>query len=148
MAMMRGSGRAGIDLHDAVVARTESGATMSISGATAHPEARLRADDALPRHQLELRVFGSHGQLVVDFERAMVWRSASGRDDERLPLDEDAGRYSCEGPPEALIELAGGVPGAVDRAPGELGARTVDLLAAAYRSAAGGELIRLTRAPG
>ena len=141
MAMMRSSDHPDIDLHDAMALRLGSGATCSVSGATAYEGARLRPEDALPRHQLELRVFGTRGQLVVDFERAMVWRSTSGADDVRMSLADDAGRYTCDGPPTALVELAAGRPTAVNRSPGELGARTVDVLDAAYRSAASRRLV-------
>ena len=145
MAMMRSSTSPEIDLHDALAVRLASGATMSVSGATAYEGARLRAEDELPRHQLEVRVFGDRGQLVVDFERAMVWRSAIGHEDVRLALDDDAGRYVCDGPPAALVDLASGRAGAVNRASGELGAATVDLLDGAYRSARAGRVATIAK---
>jgi hypothetical protein len=49
------------------------------------------------------------------------------------------GVYDCDGPPHALVDLALGkdVP---NLSPGELGARTVEILDAAYRSARSGRL--------
>jgi hypothetical protein len=92
------------------------------------------------KHQLEIRAIGSHGQMLIDLGRdaATLWRDA-GDTDVQLTLEPDAGVYNCMGPPNTLIDLALGRD-VVNCSPGELGARTVELLDAAYRSAASGGL--------
>ena len=50
--------------------------------------------------------------------------------------------YNCQGPIDALVEAAWGRPSA-NNSPAELGARTVEILDAAYRSAASGVLERV-----
>ena len=56
-----------------------------------------------------------------------------------MPLESDAGLYNCQGPIDALVDAALGRPPA-NNSPAELGARTVEILEAAYRSAASGVL--------
>jgi hypothetical protein len=55
----------------------------------------------------------------------------------RLPLDGSEGGYECTGPPNTLIDLALGKP-VENCAPGELGARSVEPIEAAEKSARSG----------
>ena len=52
------------------------------------------------------------------------------------------GLYTCDGPVHAACDLALGKD-VVNASPGELGARTVEILAAAYRSADIGSVVRV-----
>jgi hypothetical protein len=98
------------------------------------------------KHQLELRVIGSEGQFQVDFEREAVWLFRAPNIDYRPTLEPNAGLYDCVGPPHALVDLALGQTD-VNRSPGWLGARTVEILDACYRSAASGAVATIhTRA--
>jgi predicted dehydrogenase len=110
----------------AISGRLDSGASIAISGASFH--AGLTEN----RHQLEIRVFGSAGNLLVDF----------GRDELRLErpegsfttaLEAGAGRYDGSGPAAALIELARGAP-SENLSDGSIGLRTVQALELAYGS--------------
>ena len=74
----------------------------------------------------------------MDLERAAVWLYSDGKN-EFLPLEEDAGYYDCEGPIEAVIRAARGEE-FINQSPGELGARTVEALEVAYKSADSGKL--------
>ena len=65
--------------------------------------------------------------------------SAIGGDDVRVPLESDAGLYNCQGPVDAAVDAALGRKPA-NNSPAELGARTVEILEASYRSAASGVL--------
>ena len=56
-----------------------------------------------------------------------------------MPLAEDAGVYDCVGPIDAVVDAALGRQPA-NNSPAELGARTVEILDAAYRSAESGGL--------
>lgn len=132
-ALMSAPAGAPVELHDAISAQFEGGAIGTISGASCHLGANGN------RHQLEVRVMGSSGQLNVDVERDQVWLYRRDGADVSLRLPDDSGLYDCVGPPNALVDLALGRP-AVNRSPGELGARTVELLDAAYRSARTGRL--------
>lgn len=121
-----GPSEATVELHDAISLRFVGGASGSVSGASAHGSQGIR-------HQKEYRVFGSEGQLHADLERdrLLFWRNGEEKQVPTLPLD--AGSYNCEGPPLALLNL---ILGRSDQnlSTIELGARTVETLAAVYRS--------------
>lgn len=127
-----------VDLHDAIAIRYASGATGALSGASC--PAPANADDALdeiwPRHQLLIRIYGSAGQLILDFERDFLWHYTDETDN-KVDLPPSAGLYTCEGPPNTLVDLTLGrdVP---NRSPGHLGARTVEVVYAAYESVRAG----------
>jgi predicted dehydrogenase len=122
--------RDGVELNDALAVHYRSGAIGTVTGTSAHPGFLDERD------QLNIRVVGSSGQLDMEFERDRV---AFHRDGETLvaKLREGDGSYDCIGPPNALADLALGRD-VVNHAPGELGARTTELLEAAYRSAGSG----------
>ena len=122
-----------VELHDAAVVRFDGGAIGTLAGGSAFTGA---GDN---KHQLEIRAIGSEGQLLLDVERerAWLWRTDGVEVDPRL--EPEAGRYDCDGPPAALVDLALGKR-VVNRSPGEMAARTVEILDALYRSAASGRL--------
>jgi predicted dehydrogenase len=133
-ALMSARLGAPVEFHDAIAVRYAGGAIGTVAGGSAHLGAGGN------KHQLEVRAIGSEGQLLIDVEReaAWLWRDG-GAIDLRLELEENAGAYDCDGPPNALIDLALG-KAVVNESPGELAARTVELLGAAYRSARSGAL--------
>jgi predicted dehydrogenase len=116
-----------VELHDSIAVRFTTGAIGTLSGGSAH----LGAGGG--RHQLEIRAIGREGQLHLDLERDLLWLYRESGDDIRVPLPVDAGAYDCVGPVDELIALARGR--GTNRSPAELGARTVELTAAAYASA-------------
>lgn len=126
-----------VELHDTLSIRFDGGATGAVSGASFH------SGNQADRHQYEIRVFGSQGQLHADLERDRLWWWRADRGEEEIALPPDAGAYHCAGPVDTLVDLVLG-RGVVNRSPLELGARTVDVLAAAYRSMASGaaEVVR------
>jgi predicted dehydrogenase len=92
---------------------------------------------------VELRVIGSAGQFQLDLEREALWLFRAPGTDIRPELEPDAGLYDCDGPPNALVDLARGKD--VDNcSPGWLGARTVEVLEACYRSARTGAPVAVT----
>lgn len=122
-----------VELHDAVALRFENGAIGTMGGASSHFGA------AGNRHGVEVRAVGSRGMLRLDLRANVLWRYR-GRDDEvNVPLAEDAGVYDCVGPIDAVVDAALGRSPA-NNSPAELGARTVEILDAAYRSAESGQL--------
>lgn len=137
-AFMSNPGGAPVELHDAISIRFEGGAVGSLAGGSSHLGAGGN------RHALEVRAIGSEGQLHLDLERDLLWLYRGEDDDLRVELEENAGLYDCTGPPNALVDLALGKDVA-NCSPGDLGARTVEILDAAYRSAASGKVAKVAR---
>ena len=135
---------AGIDLHDAISVRFSSGATGSVSGASSPPGGSAIDQEGAPwpRHQLQVRVYGTEGHLVADLERDFLWLFRDDGKDVKVDLPPRAGLYGCEEPPDVLIDLALG-NAAENRSPADVGARTVELLSAAYESASTGAVARI-----
>ena len=127
-----------VEHHDAVVVRYDNGSIGTMSGGSCHLGAGGN------RHQLELRAIGSEGQFAIDLERDFLWLWRNDDVEVKPDLEEGAFLYDCDGPPNTLIDLALGKD-VENCSPGELGARTVEILDAAYRSAASGRLEQVRR---
>ncbi len=125
-----------VELHDAVSIRYTNGAIGTMSGASSH------LGGANNRHAVEVRVVGSKGMFHLDLRENTLWRYRGSGDDVRVPLDADAGLYDCSGPIDALVAAGAGRP-FDNNSPAELGARTVEILEAAYRSSASGAAERV-----
>jgi predicted dehydrogenase len=121
-----------VELHDAISVRFNNGAIGSIAGGSEH-----HGPDNV-RHKVDIRLIGAAGNVHVSLDRELVWRYRGPADSITLPLEPGDGSYDCIGPVDALVALARGDAGAVNRSPGELGARTVEVLEAAYRSSVSG----------
>ena len=121
-----------VELHDAIVYNYDGGGIGVLSGGSAH----LGVNNN--KHALEVRAIGSEGQLLVDVEREAVWLFRNGED---LQLDVAAGEgaYDCIGPIDTVLAAARGED-YVNQSPAELGARVVEALDIAYRSAATGQV--------
>ena len=122
-----------VELHDAVTLRFTNGAIGTMAGASGH------LGSANNRHAVELRAMGDKGQFHLDLRDNVLWRYRAGGDEVRVPLESDAGLYNCQGPVDAAVDAALGKKPA-NNSPAELGARTVEILEASYRSAASGVL--------
>jgi predicted dehydrogenase len=117
-----------VELYDACALRYTNGAIGTLAGGAAH----TGYDDN--KHQLDVRVIGSEGHFFCDLQREMVWLYRPDGQDIKLDVHPGDALYNCDGPPNALVDLALGR--AVENcSPGELGARTVEVLDAIYRSA-------------
>ena len=137
-ALMKAVLDAPVEHHDAVVIRYDNGSIGTMAGGSCHLGAGGN------RHQLEFRAIGSEGQLAIDLERDYLWLWRSDGVEVKPELEQDAFLYDCDGPPNTLVDLALGKD--VDNcSPGELGARTVEILDAAYRSARSGKLEEVRR---
>ncbi|AMM31648.1 Oxidoreductase domain protein [Sinomonas atrocyanea] len=125
-ALMSGPG-APVDLYDAAQVVFDNGALGVVSGAGTLPD-----DD---KFQIDLRIFGSEGVLLLDVERERaVLRRHDGRSEEAEVVPGE-GDYSCEIPPVRLIELVSGAS-RENHSPLEVAARSVELLEAMHTSAA------------
>lgn len=127
-----------VEHHDAVALRYDNGSIGTMSGGSRHSGA---GDN---RHQLEFRAVGSEGQFAIDLERDFLWLWRADGVEVRPELEHGAFVYDCDGPPHALVDLALGKE-VVNCSPGELGARTVEILDAVYRSAASGRTEAIRR---
>lgn len=121
-----------VELHNAIAYTYEGGAIGVVSGGSAHTGAWGN------KHSLEVRGIGSRGQFLIDVEREAFWLHADG-EDRRLDVVDGEGLYDCVGPIDAVLDAARG-EAFVNQSPAELGARTVEALDIAYRSAAAGAL--------
>src|SRR5262249_20128425 len=108
------------------------GALGTVSGAGTVPPT------GAAQFQVDLRLFGSEGMLLLDCERARLELRRHDGTSERLDLDPDPGAYTCDGQPNNLVDLVLGKTSA-NFSPGESALRSVLLLDAAYRSAASGQ---------
>jgi predicted dehydrogenase len=124
-----------VDLYDAINVRFRGGAIGTVSGAGTVPPGGITS------FQVDLRIFGSEGMLLLDCERARLELRRHDGTSEVLPLPADAGAYSCDGPPANFVELILGKT-KVNHSPGESALRSVLLIDAAYRSAASGQVER------
>lgn len=138
-ALMSAPLGARVELHDAVAIRYQGGAIGTISGQSTHVGA------AGNRHAVEVRIVGSRGMFHLDLRDDVLWRYRGPDDDRRVALAAGAGRYDCAGPVDALVDAGMGRP-VSNNSPAELGARTVEILAAGYASAASGRIETITTA--
>jgi predicted dehydrogenase len=125
-----------VDLYDALSVRFEGGAIGTVSGAGTVPPGGITG------YQVDLRLFGSEGMLLLDCERARLELRRHDGASDRLELSPGDGAYSCEGPPANFVDLMLGKT-TINHSPGEAAMRSVLLLDAAYRSAASGRVERV-----
>lgn len=119
-----------VELHNAITYTYDGGAIGVVSGGSAHTGAWGN------KHSLEVRGIGSRGQFLIDVEREAFWLHVDG-EDHALDVTPGEGLYDCVGPIDAVMAAARGEE-FVNQSPAELGARTVEALDIAYRSAATG----------
>ena len=117
-----------VDMYDAAAVAFEDGAIGTISGAATLPD-----DD---KFQVDLRIFGSEGVLLLDVERERLEVRRHDGHHVHVDVPEEEGAYSCDVPPARFVELIQG-RGRND-SPGEVAARSVELIEAMHRSAAAG----------
>lgn len=116
-----------VELHVTASLSLENGGIVSLSGGSNYVGASNN------KHELEIRVIGSEGQLIVDMHRELVWLFRADGTDITLELEPEMGLYQPQGPANALVDVALGERYA-NSAPGEVGARTVEALEIMYAS--------------
>jgi predicted dehydrogenase len=126
-----GQSPSGVDYYDAAVVRFGNGATCCLSGSSTVPKHR--------GFQIDLRIFGSEGMLLLDIERERLEvRRRDGRDT-IIPVQPGDGAYECIAPMTTLVDICLGRP-VENPSPGVTGMRAVEVLDAMYRSAASGRM--------
>lgn len=123
-ALTSGPG-AGVDLYNSATVTFDNGAQGTFAGAGTLPD-----DD---KFQVDIRVFGSEGVLLLDVERERAQiRRHDGAAWAATPKPNE-GAYQCVEPINRFVDLALGRD--VDNnSPAELGARTVEIVAAVQES--------------
>ena len=128
-----------VDLVDAIVGRLSGGGSLSLSATGTMPTGYP------PRNRLEY--YGTRGFLVHDLATASAEIGIEGEPAEHLALGPDEPGYPLEAPARMFVDLIRGAT-VENLAPGESAARSVDLLDAAYRSAASGQVETVEPRPG
>lgn len=118
-----------VDLFDAGVIRFENGALGSLSGA-----ATLADGD---KYQVDIRLFGTEGVLMIDVERERVSLSRYDGRREEVRIAADEGDYECLVPPARFIDLITGAS-VENNSDVTVAARSVELIDALLRSSAAG----------
>ena len=124
-----GRSSAGVDYYDAATVQLEGGTTLALSGAATVPKHR--------GYQLDIRVFGSEGMLLLDIERERMEVRRHDRRDTVVDVPSGAGAYQCVEPIARLADVCLGRAERIE-APGRVGMRAVEVLDAMYRSLASG----------
>jgi len=128
---MGGKSKAGVDYYDALSVRMTNGATAAVSGAA-----------TVPKHcgyQVDLRVFGTEGMLLLDVERERMELRRNDKSDVVLDLQAGDGAYLAIEPVDRLVDICLGREKR-NEAPGEVGMRAVEVLDAMYRSMTSGRV--------
>lgn len=130
-ALMSSPMNAPVELHDAISLRLAGGGIGTVFGGSNWTGS---GDN---KHQLYINAIGSEGQFRIDVEREELWLFRGDGVEMHPAHSHPDGLYDCIGPVDTIVALAQGrdVP---NPSPIELGARTVEALDLAYRSAASG----------
>ena len=131
---LMGTSATGADYYDAISVRLTNGGTAAISGSATIPK-----NTSAKGFQLDIRLFGTAGMLLLDIERE---RCEVHRDDGTLtvvPIQPGDGGYPPEGALDRFVALCKGEDVA-NPAPASVGAAVVQVLAAAYASARSSKL--------
>jgi predicted dehydrogenase len=129
---------AAIDLYDSATILFEGGALGTISGAATLP-------DNEP-FQLDIRIFGSEGVLLVDVERERVELRRRDGAHVSVPVERGAGAYVCHEPPMRFIDLIKG--DGINNSDAEIAARTSELLEALHIANATGRPVQIREVKG
>jgi predicted dehydrogenase len=125
VAAMRTASPTDVDLCDAAIVRFASGAQASLSGTALLPHQA--------RRQLDIRIFGTQGTLLLDMERPRLEVRRFDSDDIDLALPVAAGAYDIAPAVRRFCAMCRGGP-RVEEADGRIGMRAVEVLDAMYRS--------------
>jgi predicted dehydrogenase len=123
-----------VDLCDAISVRFDGGAIGTLAGTGGIPVSQQA------HSQLELRLYGSDGYAWLDPMAgtcSIFYNDGRVETLDAVPADR---RYPMDTTSQHLVDLIIN-PQTPNRSPGEIGARTVELLEAAYRSASEGRTV-------
>lgn len=136
-----GASPSGADYYDAITVRFANGATASISGSATIP--KNSSNDRSKGYQIDIRIFGSEGMLLLDVERERCEVRRNDGANTSIDMNAGDGDYPAAAPWETFIDLCLGrtQDNPMDAA---LGAKTIEVLEAAHRSASeGGRVVNI-----
>jgi len=119
----------GADIFNALALRFANGETASLSGAGTVPMSC--------KFQVDIRIFGSEGMLLLDVERERLELRRHDGNDRTFEIAPGAGNYECEEPMRAFVRLCAGEAG-INAAPLTLGRKCTEIVSTMYRSVASG----------
>lgn len=122
---IEGKSPAGVDYYNALTLKFTNGATGTVSGASTVPKQC--------GYQLDVRIFGTEGMLLIDMERARMELRRNDGEDVVLDLAENAGDYLAIEPVNRLIQICLGTA-MTNEATGVVGMHAIEVLDAMYRS--------------
>jgi predicted dehydrogenase len=129
--------RTGADVSLGITCRFESGATGCISGSGVLPPGSP--------FQVDLRIFGTDGTLLLDIERPRIELRRFDSRDPTFHISTAPGAYPQAEPVHVFIDLVHG-RSVENRSDAAIGARVVEVLDAALRSARSGTVERVHHA--
>jgi predicted dehydrogenase len=126
-----GRSELGADLYNAAVLRFADGATGALSGSATVP--------AGGAYQVDIRIFGDDGMLLLDIERERLSLRRLDGDDLDVAIAAGDGAYSCIEPVNRFVDLCLGrdVENCADAS---VGLRSVEVVDAMLRSAKSGRV--------
>ena len=123
---LMGTSATGADLFNSIACRFSNGATGLLGGAATMPPGSP--------YQVDIRIFGSHGMLLLDIERPRLEIRRSDGRNEALPMEHQPGAYECVEPLRTFVDLIRGGP-SENRSSADIGERVVRVLEGAFCSA-------------
>jgi predicted dehydrogenase len=137
-----GRSPSGADYYDAITATFTNGATAAISGSATIPKPSGAQHDRSKGYQIDIRIFGTEGMLLLDIERERLEIRRDDGNNTIIPLKPGDGDYPASAPWQTFVDL---VLGRTDKNPmdAELGVKVVEVLEAAYRSADSGTRVTI-----
>lgn len=122
--------KTGADLTNALSCRFKNGATGLIGGTGTMP--------ALSTYQVDIRIFGRDGMLLLDIERPRLELRRHDGENVIVPVACKPGEYLCVEPLHAFVDLIQ-TKDVQNRSSADLGVSVVEVLNAAFESAHSGK---------
>jgi len=119
------SSASGVDMFDALTIRFNGGRTGILSGAGSVP--------MNSGFQVDIRLFGTEGMLLLDFERERLVIRRHDNKNEEYYIEEGAGDYVCDEPINRFVEICSG-KNVINPAPVLVGLRAVEVIENMYHS--------------
>lgn len=92
-----GKSKIDTDIHNALAMTFVGGATGALSGSASVPPGSP--------FQVDIRLFGTEGMLLLDVERERLWLRRLDGQDEEMAIEPGAGAYTCTTPVETFVDL-------------------------------------------
>lgn len=134
---LMGLSSAGVDYYDAMTVKFANGATASVSGSATIPKAS--GHDRSKGYQIDIRIFGSEGMLLLDIERERLELVRNDGNNKHINLKAGDGDYPQYLPLDYFVEIAIANK-KNEKVPATAAAKAVAVLEAAYKSANSGKV--------